>query len=312
MEISGAIQCTIGEEKQDDFVRDFMQKRINISPSVYATLIYKDLNSDRAVLYIHGFADCFCNSELYNKYMSQGYAFYALDLREHGRSITSENNKFYIEDVEHYFKEIDLAIYTILKRHNKIVLHGFSMGGLAASLYMDKGFYRDHISALVLASPLLRFNTNSLQNYILKPIILGLAKFFPFLKYNVSTNKYKDFIKNPKEDVDPIKVKHEKIPLYLGWMKAVYEATQLVAKGLNIKKPILVMSSDKTIRNLKKYQKDGDLLLDVEHIEELSFNLGRDVSYFPIKGAVHDIYESSPEVKELAFDLLFGWLKDNV
>ncbi|HWD23096.1 MAG TPA: alpha/beta hydrolase, partial [Burkholderiales bacterium] len=40
-----------------------------------------------AVLYVHGFADYFFQRHMAQRFAAEGYAFYALDLRKHGRSL---------------------------------------------------------------------------------------------------------------------------------------------------------------------------------------------------------------------------------
>ena len=192
-EIAGTLKGKINDPEKDNILSGFKKRSITLSKNKRATLVYSDQKSNEAVLYIHGFADCVHNPEEAQSYIKNGYSFYGLDLREHGRSITSEEEKFYIERIEEYFNEIDIAIYEILRRHNKIILKGFSMGGLISSLYMKRGFYRDHISALILISPLFKFSDNTLRDYILRPIAMGIAKVFPFIKYNVNTDKYKDY-----------------------------------------------------------------------------------------------------------------------
>lgn len=318
MEDSGALTCQVKEEINDGVIRGFKSRKIIISKLNQSTITYKDIKYSKAVLYIHGFADCFYNSTLAKKYSEKGYAFYGLDLRGYGRSIVDESSKFYVESLDDYFKEIDSAIYLMLQRHNVIILQGFSMGGLISSIYMKRGFYRNHIAALVLISPLFKFSTNTFQNYFLKPVILGVAKLFPFIKYNVNTARYKNYLTRismddiySAEEIDHDKVHNKNIPIYLGWLKAVNDSTEELSKGLGIKKPVLVLSSDKSCKDIKKYERNSDVILDVKDIEIRSKSIGDDVTYIPIKDAIHDIFFSKKDVADECYSLLFDWLNIN-
>lgn len=306
-EISGATSCKILDETNDNISKNFKKQEIVIDKKTSANIVYRDIDSDKAVLYIHGFSDFFYNEELATKYWENDFAFYALDLREHGRSIRDDGKRFYIERVEDYFKEIDVAIYKMLATHNKVILQGFSMGGLVTSLYMKKGFYRSHIDAAILVSPLFKFSTNTFQDYFVRPVVLGLAKFFPFLKYSVDTEKYKEYI--TRISMDHEHLNHKNIPLYFGWFRAMYDGIAQLEEGLDIKKPLLVMSSDKSEKNIANYKHNSDILLDVNDMKSRSKLLGPDVTYIAIEDAVHDIFVSNPKSRKKAYEQLFEWIK---
>lgn len=318
-EISSASIFSLEEEQKDTVIWGFKKREIVISKNISANLIYKDISSDKAILYVHGFADHFHNKELPKQYLDKGYSFYALDLRNHGRSIKNQSHKFYVEKIEDYFEEMDVAIYKILERHNKIILNGFSMGGLVTSLYMKKGFYRNHISLLVLTSPLLKFWTSMLEDYLVRPLALGLAKFFPKLKFSFKTSWYKDFIRKIDAYLDPEVSeyhfsKHDTVPFYAGWLKAMADGLSELDKGLNIDKPILILSSDKStpVSDSGNYDHDADVLLNVGDIKDRSPLLGNNVTLKQIKGATHDIFTSKKEVRKNAYTELFDWIDKNI
>jgi pimeloyl-ACP methyl ester carboxylesterase len=56
-----------------------------------------------AVLYVHGFADYFFQRHMAERFAAEGYAFYALDLRKHGRSLRAHQHPNFCKSVTEYF-----------------------------------------------------------------------------------------------------------------------------------------------------------------------------------------------------------------
>src|SRR3954447_6784924 len=92
---------------------------------VVATLVSRDAAapSTRAVLHVHGFADYFFQRPMADYWVGRGYDFYAIDLRQHGRSI----------------------------RHDHVVISAHSTGGLITALWAHDR--QPDIDGLVLNSP---------------------------------------------------------------------------------------------------------------------------------------------------------------
>ena len=63
-----------------------------------------------AVLYVHGFADYFFQRHMAERFAAEGYAFYALDLRKHGRSLLPHQHACFCKDIAEYFADISRAI----------------------------------------------------------------------------------------------------------------------------------------------------------------------------------------------------------
>ena len=82
---------------------------------VIATLIRKKaaIATQKAVLYIHGFADYYFQKEMAEQFNQQGYNFYALDLRKYGRSKLPHQKLFYVRDLLEYEEEIHKALEII-------------------------------------------------------------------------------------------------------------------------------------------------------------------------------------------------------
>ncbi len=88
--------------------------------------------SRRAVLYVHGFADYFFQTEFAQWWLERGYDFYALDLRKYGRSIRPGQTPTYVTDLADYDAELDVAWQRITERdgHEQVVVAAHSTGGL--------------------------------------------------------------------------------------------------------------------------------------------------------------------------------------
>jgi len=102
------------------------------------------------VLYVHGFIDYFFQRHMAERFAAEGYAFYALDLRKHGRSLRPHQHPNFCKNVAEYFADITRAIDEI---GAPVLLAGHSTGGLVCSLYADEGEKRDALTALWLNSP---------------------------------------------------------------------------------------------------------------------------------------------------------------
>lgn len=63
----------------------------------------------RAVLYVHGFIDYFFKRHMAEGFAAEGYAFYALDLHKHGRSLLPHQHPCFCKDVAEYYADITRA-----------------------------------------------------------------------------------------------------------------------------------------------------------------------------------------------------------
>ena len=83
----------------------YVSQGIDYSGNVRCAIIRKKArqNTERGVLYIHGFSDYFFQKEMANRFIEQGYNFYAVDLRKYGRSFTQGQKMFQVRNLEEYF-----------------------------------------------------------------------------------------------------------------------------------------------------------------------------------------------------------------
>ena len=252
-----------------------------------------------AVLYTHGFIDYFFQRHLAERFSAEGYAFYALDLRKHGRSLGSHQHPNFCKSINEYYADLTKALEVI---NQPILLAGHSTGGLICALYAHEGERRGQIRALWLNSPFFAFNVSAPRR-ILLTVGSTLGRVFPFLNDpNAVTpaypkSIYKDYAGEWDFDLNlkPI----NGFPAYYGWLAAIRRAQARVQAGLSIVCPILSMHSD-----------ESDIVLNWRDIARWSPGLGKAVTVQAFPGGFHDLILSRREVREAVFAGLFAWLKE--
>jgi len=266
---------------------------------VVATLVRLPAPAARraAVLYVHGFIDYFFQRHMAERFAAEGYAFYALDLRKHGRSLLPHQHPCFCKDLQEYYADITSALEEI---GTEVLLAGHSTGGLLCSLYAAEGERRSQVNALWLNSPFFDWRgTRSVRRQLRIAAFLG--RFFPFMN-------------NPKA-VLPAYVRslHRNwegewefdlslkplmgFPACFGWVRAIFAAHARVHAGLGLECPVLAMHSD-----------EADIVLDWKDIARWSRRLGGNVSVLAFPGGLHDLALSRGEIREEVFRQLFAWI----
>ncbi|WP_421775291.1 alpha/beta hydrolase [Gracilimonas sp.] len=271
-----------------------------------------------SILYIHGLSDYFFQVHVAEAFHGQGFNFYGLDLRKHGRSLLPHQTPNYCRSVKEYFPEIDQALEFIhSKNHGDIILLGHSTGGLTGSLYLNKGKNRKLTDKLILNSPFLQFNLLPWQRAILLPLARIVSKFMPYASLkkpfshlygaSISSKRHGEWDYNT--DWKPL----QGFPAYLKWASAMRKAQKIIHRNSDIEVPILILHSDKSSRyrswneNILK----TDMVLNVEHIKTYGKKLGPHVTLAEIPEAMHDVFLSRTEVRKLAFQKMFSWLRNS-
>jgi alpha-beta hydrolase superfamily lysophospholipase len=246
-----------------------------------------------AVLYVHGFADYFFQRHMAERFAAEGYAFYALDLRKHGRSMRPNQHPNFCKSVSEYYPDIARAIEMI---GEPVLLAGHSMGGLICALYAHEGEGRDSLRALWLNSPFFDWRLPPWKRTQLH-LAAVLGRFYPFLRDDRTLRQ--DYVNSLLDDGWEFDLEL-KPPLgfgvYYGWLGAITEAHARVHRGLAIRCPVLAMHSD-----------EADIVLAWRDIAKWSRTLGEDVSVLAFPGAPHDLVLSRPHVREELFRQLFAW-----
>jgi alpha-beta hydrolase superfamily lysophospholipase len=249
-----------------------------------------------AVLYVHGFVDYFFQRHMAERFAAEGYAFYALDLRKHGRSLMAHQHPCFCKDVAEYHADITRALEEI---GAPVLLAGHSTGGLVCTLYASQGERREQVQALWLNSPFFDWKVTPFKRAQFGVAAL-VGQAFPFLNDPKALHPayvrsiHRDF--GGEWDFDlKLKPLHG-FPAYFGWIGAILAAQAKVHAGLVIDCPVLTMHSD-----------EADIVLDWRHVARWGRTLGREATVLAFPGGLHDLVLSRHEVRDAVFRELFSW-----
>jgi alpha-beta hydrolase superfamily lysophospholipase len=245
-----------------------------------------------AALYVHGYTDYFFQRHMAQRFAAEGYAFYALDLRKHGRSLRAHQHPNFCKSVAEYYADLTRALDEI---GSPVFLAGHSTGGLLCALYAHEGEHRARVSALWLNSPFFEWRAPDWKRPQIH-LAAALGRFSPFTKSPEGLPRgYADGLLE-KWEFDVGLKPPAGFPLYLGWIAAMSEAHAKLHRGLAIQCPVLCMHSD-----------EADVVLDWRHIARYARGLGPKVAVLAFPGGLHDLVLSRPEIGEEVFSQLFAW-----
>ncbi len=287
--------------------------------SIGAVLVRRDPDdpslapAETAVLYLHGWNDYFFQTHLGDYWAGMGMAFYALDLRRYGRALRPGQFLCYIADLHDYATEIDMALKIILAAgHRRVILMGHSTGGLTASLYADA--HPAAIVGLVLNSPWLDLQGTALLRNVTAPLLAGMGRMLPTTPLPPADNGfYRRTIHRDEDgewDYDLRWKGGAEALIRLGWGRAILQAHQEVAAGLDIHAPVLVACSDRSYVGSAwdPQMTRSDIVLDVERIVRRAVDLGPVVTVVRIEGGLHDLVLSPKPVREAFFAAVTTWV----
>jgi alpha-beta hydrolase superfamily lysophospholipase len=245
-----------------------------------------------AVLYVHGFSDYFFQRHMAERFALEGYAFYALDLRKHGRSLRPYQHPNFCKSISEYYADITAAIDEI---GEPVLLAGHSTGGLVCSLYAHEGARRAEIGGLWLNSAFLDWNLPEWRKVQLH-LAAAVGRYAPFLNDPKAFRPdYTRALLSEWEFDTRLKPEYG-FPLYYGWLGAISDAFEKVHHGLAIQCPVLSMHSDA-----------ADIVLDWRQIARWSRTLGPNVTVLAFPGGWHDLICSPGRIREAVFSALFAW-----
>lgn len=273
----------------------------------------------RAVLFLHGWSDYFFNEELAEFWTGQGFAFFALDMHNHGRSLHAGTHGGYVADLDDYDAEITAAIGIIASLHPgtgdppTVALMGHSTGGLIAALWASR--HPGLVSQLILDSPWLEMHGSPAVRRAARTMVEPLARFWPEAVIRLPERGfYWRSVSSAAEGewtLDDNYRPPRAFPVRAGWLSAVLSGQSRVARGLNIDVPILVLISGASATGMfwKESMRRTDAVLDVNTIALRALSLGRTVTLERIDGALHDVFLSAPRVRADAYARLARWLR---
>lgn len=305
---------------EKDFTTQTIHLEDDYEGKVIATLVSCIANTEnrKSIIYIHGYIDYFFHPHVAEKFIENGFDFYALDLRKYGRSWLPHQKENYCKSITEYFEEITIAINQIYEKNpSPIYLLGHSTGGLTACNYANFGQEKNKISGLILNSPFLDFYDSEFRKHITLATcnLFTLLSDFSYVKNRLSPVYVKSIHKDFKGEWNfNLEWKYTKgFPTYFKWILAAYDAHERLRKFSNLQIPVLVMHSSGSAK-LFTFSEEAmrkDIVLDVEDIKKRGAKLGSKVTLLEVKDAIHDIFLSRKEVREKAFEGMFEWLLRN-
>jgi alpha-beta hydrolase superfamily lysophospholipase len=276
---------------------------------VQATLVKRAaaVPTDKAVLYVHGFCDYFFQTEYAEWWTARGYDFYALDLRKYGRSIRPHQTPNYVADIREYFPELDEAWARVSQRdgHGHVVFSAHSTGGLTGALWANERKVR--LAGMVLNSPWFDMRGHPWLRFLGTQVVKQVGSWNPKreIPRNVSglygRSLHKDYEGEWDYSLDWKPV--TSFPAYVGWLAAIRRAHDEVHRGLDIRCPVLVLTSGGTVypSEMGEDVHSHDIVLDVEQIRRWAPAVGKHVTLVSIEGAVHDVTLSREPVRKQVY-----------
>jgi len=269
-----------------------------------------------AVLYVHGFADYFFQTELADFFAARGLRFYALDLRKCGRARKTGQTAHYVSDLVLYDDELDRALATVTAAHSgkPVLLVAHSTGGLIVPLWLNRrrlaGNPAGNVAAVVLNSPWLDLQVSNRLRGPVTQLLRMLSKVRPFLVLSLPEGVYGRtlHVSGTGEweydlDLKPM----AGFPVTVGWLNAIRRAQVRLHHGIETGAPILVLRSAKSAPG-NKANDHADLVIDTAQIAQWESSLGSELTDIPIKDARHDVFLSVPEVRASAYEAVGDWL----
>ena len=280
-----------------------------------------DHEDHNVVLYLHGWADYFLQTELADYFEDHGASFYALDLRKFGRSLHEYQTAGYTDDLDVYDEEIEAALSVIREEaavrgvpeeRLRVHLMGHSLGGLVAALWADR--HPGRLASVILNSPWLELQGSTLVRSIASQLVEPFARAdpkhaFPLPEMPAYWKSVSDKAYGEWHIVSAWRPR-ESFPIRAGWIRAVMNGHARVQHGLDIDAPVLIMLSErsKIQTGYTDELKTLDAVIDVQETAKRALGISRRVAVFRYRGAIHDIFMSARHVREQAYKESMDWL----
>ncbi|ASR56250.1 alpha/beta hydrolase [Cellulomonas sp. PSBB021] len=266
-----------------------------------ATLVHRPPRHRRAVLYLHGFVDYFFHPHVADALDAAGWDLYGLDLHDYGRSIREGRRPNHTRELAGYAHEIDAAVALLRADHDRVALLGHSTGGLVAALWADARPGR--VDAVVLNSPWLDLRKPWFDRVVLTRILRVLGRVTPELVVGHIQPHYGRALhagSGGEWTYELAWKPHEGFPVRASFIRTIRAGHARVARGLDIREPVLVLTSDATGPDDRLH--DGllttDSVLDVAQIAARAPGLGPHVTLTTVPGGAHDLALSPAPARE--------------
>lgn len=292
-----------------------------------ATLVRREPRADDppargVVLYVHGYVDYFFQTHLADALAAAGWAFAALDLRDHGRSIRPGRLPNYVRHIGRHGEEIDRAVRILRAEegHGRVVVMGHSTGGLIAPLWVH---HRRRtappsdrpapVDALVLNSPWFDLNRGWFDRVLTTRLVKVLARVAPHMVVGRLGPFYGAWLRAADGggwSFDERWKPDAGFGVRAGWLASVRRGHDEVARGLDVGVPVLVCTSDRSGPAFRDHDAldRTDSVLDVRHMWQRAPRLGDDVTVVRVEGGVHDLALSREPARTVYLRTVTDWL----
>jgi alpha-beta hydrolase superfamily lysophospholipase len=271
-----------------------------------------------AVLHVHGFCDYFFQQAEAEFFTALGFDFYALDLRKYGRSLLPHQTPNFCLDLAEYHEELDAALERIRHRdgHDTVIVVGHSAGGLIASLWAAArlGEGVRVADAFVLNSPWLDLQGPFYMRTAGTEAVNRLGQRRPYAVVpRTVTGLYAEALHRDLHgewDYNWSWKPRDSFPVRAGWLRAMRMGHRAVHRGIEVGAPVITLCSARSLV-APAWTEDAasaDTVLDVRQIAKWSHLLGRDVTVVRIEGALHDVFCSRKDIRDVAFGHVERWL----
>jgi alpha-beta hydrolase superfamily lysophospholipase len=289
------------------YTRETLRLRPDFQGEVVATLVHRpaETATNKAVLHLHGFCDYFFQTAAADFWVSQGYDFYALDLRKYGRSLRPHQTPNYVADLTTYYEELDVALARVTRDHDHLVFSAHSTGGLTLPLWLHDR--KLPAAGVFLNAPWIDMHGDAFTRLLAMPAVHRLGRVQPMREVprNVSggyaRSLHRDF--DGEWDFDLAWKPQASWPVYAGWIRAVRRGQARIARGLEVDAPVLLVSSARSgLPTDENDLRSTDVVLDVERMRRRAAQLSRHVTIAQVPGALHDVTLSPEPARSRVFD----------
>ena len=270
-------------------------------------------SNNKALIWLPGYQDYYYHFHVGSKLLDNNCDIWALFPNNYGESIKKNPDyAYHMNTLDEYLPQIDIIINKAInhKNYDEVLLYGHSLGGLTSIYYCHKGNYKEKISRIILNSPFLSIRKNIVNEYIkyfVESFIYYYGRYFKetiIKPRNYKPNILKDEIKKNFYFSQYFIVDYHP-EIRSGLIQSVLDKHyQINDNKINIEIPILVLYPEKGAKI--------ELLISDDTIIGENINkIGNNITKKSIKGALHDVLSSEPEISNQYIDFMINWIDNS-